>query len=287
MQSWQQEVLKYFDQGIFIPVTGGSLADSYELRTNQEHYFVKYYDPATISDPRVAWRETQALNELQKWGWPVPRVIQSQESFMVLAWIEHGSSLQQEAAGEILGDTLGKVHNRPADSFSLPWGNSIGVLQNPSETYRQGGDFYWFVRFHPLLEALIPHYPALREIIRWEKPIRNFLNRSIHHPTLVHGDLWSGNFLWNKDAVPYVVDPAGYFGDPVSDIAFSELFGSFPRTFYDHYWTAFGQDIYYHRKKPLYQFYHALVHLKLFGHSYWNLTQRLGDQIFHDPSFQV
>ncbi|HBQ94205.1 MAG: fructosamine kinase family protein [Firmicutes bacterium] len=283
MLPWQETVVKHFGQAVLIPIAGGSLAASYELRTNQGRYFLKYYDPATVYDSAITWRETSALQALKQSGWPVPDVILSHDSCIVLSWIEHGSPNRRNAAGEILGRILGKVHQHRADSYSLPWGNAIGVLQRPSEPYARGGDFYWLVRLLPLLEDLIPGFPFLREIIHWEQPIRNFLNHSIRHPTLVHGDLWSGNFLWRPDASPFVIDPAGYFGDPVSDVAFAELFGGFPQTFYDCYWASFGRDEYYECKKPLYQLYHALVHLKLFGQSYWGLTQSLAEQIRHSP----
>ncbi|MCL4318298.1 MAG: fructosamine kinase family protein [Firmicutes bacterium] len=287
MQPWQQRVSLNFTQAVFVPLAGGSLADSYELRTRDEHYFVKHYNPTALSDSMVTWRESSALKELKRWDWPVPEVIMHEDSFMVLSWVGPGPSRQQEAAGAILGEILGRVHKRPAKGFSLPWGNSIGVLQDPGKVYSQAGDFYWSERLCPLLETLLPRYPLFREIIQWETSIRDFLNHSIHHPTLVHGDLWSGNFLWQADGTPFVIDPASYFGDPVADIAFSELFGGFPNSFYTHYWEEFGQDAHYACKKPLYQLYHALVHLKLFGKSYLNLSERLANEIFRNSCFKV
>lgn len=87
-------------------------------------------------------------------------------------------------------------------------------------------------------------------------------------PSLLHGDLWSGNTGFLADGQPVVFDPASYFGDREADLAMTELFGGFPVEFYRAYETAAPLHPGYHRRKHIYQLYHLLNHLNLFGAGY-------------------
>ncbi|WP_051351214.1 fructosamine kinase family protein [Sulfobacillus thermosulfidooxidans] len=286
MASWQELIIQYFGQATLTPLAGGSLAESYALSTRTNRYFVKHYDPSWVKDPQIVWREASALKALKQARWPVPDVIISHDSFLVLSWIEKGPISYKDKAGQMLGERLAKAHQQVASAYSLPWGNGIGIIQHPSSNYLLAGDFYWEIRLAPLLKSLSSQYSLLETLKDHETPIRNFLNQAVIFPTLVHGDLWSGNFLWQSDGSPYVIDPASYYGDPVSDIAFAELFGGFPSSFYHSYWLTMGSDPHYPCKKPIYQLYHALVHLKLFGQAYIGLSKSLIDQIRESPCLQ-
>jgi fructosamine-3-kinase len=86
-------------------------------------------------------------------------------------------------------------------------------------------------------------------------------------PSLLHGDLWSGNAGFTSEG-PVVFDPAVYYGDREADLAMTELFGGFPREFYDAYSKEWPVDDGYARRKHLYNLYHLLNHLNLFGGGY-------------------
>jgi fructosamine-3-kinase len=85
---------------------------------------------------------------------------------------------------------------------------------------------------------------------------------------LLHGDLWSGNIAMLIDGTPVIYDPAVYRGDRETDLAMSELFGGLPESFYAAYRRAAPLDAGYETRKTLYNFYHILNHLNLFGRSY-------------------
>jgi len=87
-------------------------------------------------------------------------------------------------------------------------------------------------------------------------------------PSLLHGDLWSGNIGFLEHGEPVIFDPAIYFGDRETDIAMSELFGGFSRSFYSAYQSAWPLDDGFHVRKHLYNLYHLLNHLNLFGQGY-------------------
>ena len=88
------------------------------------------------------------------------------------------------------------------------------------------------------------------------------------HPSLLHGDLWAGNYMIDSDGHPWLIDPAVYVGHTEADLAMTELFGGFDRTFYDAYRATAGIDPGYKDRKDLYNLYHLLNHLNLFGGGY-------------------
>ena len=94
-------------------------------------------------------------------------------------------------------------------------------------------------------------------------------------PSLLHGDLWSGNVGQLADGQAVIFDPASYWGDRETDIAMAELFGGFPAAFYSAYRATWPLDSGYERRKPLYNMYHILNHFNLFGNAYLGQAQRM------------
>jgi fructosamine-3-kinase len=98
--------------------------------------------------------------------------------------------------------------------------------------------------------------------------LASLLDVSGEKPALVHGDLWSGNYFADRNQVPCIFDPAAHYGLRESDLAMTELFGRLPQSFYDAYHEAFPLNPGYETRKDLYNLYHLLNHLNLFGRSY-------------------
>ena len=88
------------------------------------------------------------------------------------------------------------------------------------------------------------------------------------HPSLLHGDFWAGNYMVDRDGAPWLIDPAAYVGHAEADIAMTELFGGFDQAFYGAYKEAAGLSADYRDRRDLYNLYHLLNHLNLFGGSY-------------------
>jgi fructosamine-3-kinase len=88
------------------------------------------------------------------------------------------------------------------------------------------------------------------------------------HPALLHGDLWGGNVLADEQGNPWLIDPAVYRGHHEADLAMTELFGSFPETFYNAYQEAYPVDRGYAERRPIYNLCHLLNHLNMFGSGY-------------------
>jgi fructosamine-3-kinase len=87
-------------------------------------------------------------------------------------------------------------------------------------------------------------------------------------PSLLHGDLWGGNWLVSAAGEPVLIDPAVYYGDREADLAMTRLFGGFPPAFYGAYEEVFPLASGHAEREPLYRLYYLLCHLNLFGESY-------------------
>jgi fructosamine-3-kinase len=94
-------------------------------------------------------------------------------------------------------------------------------------------------------------------------------------PSLLHGDLWHGNWIASDHGQPYLIDPAVFYGDREYEMAFTELFGGFSSRFYAAYEEAHPLSPDYAERRPLYQLYYLLVHLILFGESYGSSVDRV------------
>ena len=128
--------------------------------------------------------------------------------------------------------------------------------------------------------------PQLNAAEKWlDKRDRTFADSLLEHldqyliepkaPSLIHGDLWSGNVMTGSDGRAWIIDPAAYYGHPEADLAMTELFGGFSLDFYDSYFACAKMEPGYQDRKDIYNLYHLLNHLNLFGTSYLSSVQRI------------
>jgi len=241
---------------------GGCIHEAFILRGAQT-FFVKVNTAARIE---LFEAESHALRAIAATGAiRVPGVVASgvtdDSSFLVL---EH-LNLQSGGSADYprLGEQLAALHRTGSPDGRFGWEVDFWRdrrLEPQLKLAADGG-----VRFdgaQTVLDALDPFF-------------RN------HEPTpsLLHGDLWSGNASFLEDGTPVVYDPACYFGDRETDLAFTEFFGGFPRSFYEAYDAAFPRDPGWRSRRDLYNLYHALNHFNLFGGGYRSQAQQLIGQL--------
>jgi fructosamine-3-kinase len=120
------------------------------------------------------------------------------------------------------------------------------------------------------------YFPKAAELLN---AIPQILANYLPQPSLVHGDLWSGNASFTTAGMPVIFDPATYWGDREVDLALTELFGGFPAAFYQGYSQVYPLDLGYSQRKDLYNLYHILNHYNLFGGSYQSQANRMIDSL--------
>ena len=229
--------------------------------------------------------EAAALAELAATGavrvpLPVEHGAAAGLAFLVLEYLPLGGGGTR--ALEILGRRLAALHRIPQPFFGWHRDNTIGSTPQPNE---RGDDWIAFWRERRLgfqldLAARNGHGGELRR--RGEQLLARFAELFAGYrlvPALLHGDLWGGNVGCTVEGEPVIFDPACYYGDREADLAMTELFGGFPERFYAAYREALPLDVGYPQRRALYNLYHVLNHLNLFGGGYRAQAEHMIDRL--------
>ena len=190
-------------------------------------------------------------------------------AWLLLEWLDMNRA--DDKVGARLGHALAAMHRISARAFGWHRDNVIGATPQPNDTHSDWVSFYRDMRLAPQLrlasrngapERLLDAGEALMEGLG-----RFFLDYT-PAPSLLHGDLWGGNWSALTDGTPVLFDPAVYYGDREADIAMTKLFGGFPESFYVAYGEAWPLDSGHVGRVELYKLYHVLNHFNLFGGGY-------------------
>lgn len=204
------------------------------------------------------------------------------EAWLELEYLELGAL--DRASGARLGEQLAALHrcHGPEDVYGWPRDNFIGATPQSNQSHRSWAGFFAAERLRPQLALASAN--GLERVWRDKgerlaEGVGAFFLDYRPPPSLVHGDLWSGNAGRLLDGTPVVFDPAVHRGDRETDLAMSELFGGFPESFYAAYRLAWPLDPGYETRKTLYNLYHVLNHFNLFGAGYLRQAQRMIDRL--------
>jgi fructosamine-3-kinase len=240
-------------------VSGGCIHDCYRVVIAGAQRFLK------LNEERFADAfagEADGLNALRTSGLRAPEPfshgIAAGKAYLLLEYLD----LKQRGDFAALGKMLAEAHRKAGMRFGWSRDNYIGSTPQQNDWCDDWAEFWRERRLRPQVELaakngfdLPPVDPA--PILQDHRP----------QPSLLHGDLWSGNAAFTTEG-PVVFDPAVYYGDREADLAMTELFGGFPREFYKAYNDAFPLPDGYEMRKHLYNLYHLLNHLNLFGGGY-------------------
>ncbi|MDQ3234591.1 MAG: fructosamine kinase family protein [Pseudobdellovibrionaceae bacterium] len=230
--------------------------------------------------------EADGLSALSQAGvLRIPEVFSHARDWLVMEAVEREPA--HDTFWVALAEGLVALH-RHSGPWGWPQDNFIGRnVQLNRSTTSSWADFFWRQRILPQLEML-----RMREIWteaeeRWlitlEMHVKHRLGAVQEPPSLLHGDLWSGNILCGLQQTPILIDPAVYFGHRETDLAMTELFGGFSRAFYQRYKELWPLAPGYAQRRVVYNFYHKLNHANLYGSGYiWDVKKTLMD-ICKDP----
>ena len=253
-------------------IGGGSINHTYRLLVNQKFaFFVKTNKAAEF--PGLFEKERQGLEFLASQEViAVPTVLYSgtyeDDQLLVLEWIEQG--LKTDSFWKRFGEQLAKLHLRTHTHFGFAHDNYMGALpqeNNPTESWVE---FFIQHRLVPQIEMAMANLLLSKKeadaFERLYKKLDTIFN--IEKPSLLHGDLWSGNFMCNENSAPVLIDPAVYFGHRSVDLAMTTLFGGFDNAFYSSYHHHFPLPPNYQEQWDICNLFPLLIHLNLFGQSY-------------------
>ncbi len=266
------------------PLRGGDIANAFKVLSPSNAYFVK-----TASFPNalemleaeaVGLQHIRDTNTIQ-----VPKVQQvsfsNTTAYLVMDYVAPKSPEQKDMVR--FGKAMAQLHSATFEKvFGFPMDNYIGRLAQSNTKHHNWTDFYLHERILPQLKMAVDTHlfpvGAIPTTDRMEKVCSGLFGRVT--ASLLHGDLWSGNYLISSNGIPYLIDPAVYYGHNEMDLAMTRLFGGFSASFYDAYHDIVPPHPNQSDLTALYQLYYLLVHLNLFGTSYLPGVQRIVTRYF-------
>jgi len=264
------------------PITGGCINQAYRIEGSGQNYFVKIN---LLQSKALFAAEIASLQELEQantvrvpkplcWG------VSGQYAYIVMEYL----ILRREIAPThlfMLGQQLAQLHQITRPQFGWHQDNYLGSTRQIN-TLTDDWVYFWQqhrLRFQLTLAIERGYGNQLQEQgEQLLEEIKHFFVDYQPQASLLHGDLWSGNYgitLESQGNQPVLFDPALYYGDRETDIALTELLGGFSNNFYDAYQEHWSLDVGYSTRKTLYNLYHVLNHLNLFGGAYLKQAQQM------------
>ena len=271
-------------------VSGGDCNHAFLLvLSNGTNIFMKANDIGNLSFFQC---EAYGLSAIKKAGQiAVPNVLALgidetlQFAFLLMDYIEQGE--KKADFFEVFGRELASLHRYNPSEY-VPEGFSFGFLQDNiigfrpqiNTPHKDWISFYREYRLAPQIkDAADAGYLSHEDMQKAETVMQKLDTLLIEpeQPSLVHGDLWGGNYMADADGKPVLIDPAAYVGHREVDLAMSSMFGGFPYAFYHAYEETYPLQDGYEDRRPLYDLYQMLNHLNQFGRSYLSAVRRILD----------
>ncbi len=255
-------------------VQGGDISEAFILEWKKELFFVKYNTSLYAKD--MFEKETRALisiNGICPGSVPKPIKVLHAKGKGAIIVMEYISKSPGSAQSEKkLAVNLSELHWFTSNHFGYEEDNYIGLLPQSNQTHDNYISFYLHERVIPqtrmaAIKRLVPEFWA-EKLSQSESLLQSIIPKE--EPSFLHGDLWSGNVLHGKNGNAYFIDPAVYFGHREADIAMTMLFGGFSSEFYRMYQQSYPMEKEWRSRMDIHQLYYLLVHLNLFGSSYFH-----------------
>ena len=252
-------------------LSGGSINTAVRLKTSHGDFFVKYNTAHRF--PAMFQKEARGLALLGQAGViDVPQVLHLDEdeehAFLMLSYID--SAQEANDFWDDFGERLAALHRTHAEKFGLDHDNYMGSLYQRNSQHDDWVEFFIMERLEPQIKLAREDGNLSRNDVtafeRLYKKLDSIFPET--QPSLVHGDLWSGNFMVNHEGRACLIDPAAYYGHPEIDIAMSTLFGGFSNRFHEAYNRHNPLEKGWRYRLPVYNLYPLMVHVNLFGGSY-------------------
>ena len=262
---------EFFNADTRRAVSGGSINTTEVLEGSGRKFFVKLNTAIRLDmfEAEVEGLAEIANSESVRVPQPVCCGTHADQAYLVLEYLDIGRG--NGKTGELLGQQLASMHRATRARFGWRRANTIGSTPQINIEADDWPTFYREQRLRFQLELAAANGHGGNLLRRGEQLLEKipaFFASYQPQPSLLHGDLWGGNHAALNDGTPVIFDPAVYYGDREADLAMTELFGGFGEDFYAAYRAAWPLDSGYRVRRELYNLYHVLNHLNLFGGGY-------------------
>ena len=251
-------------------VGGGCIADSRIITSESKNkFFVKSYS----NSGGILRNEANGLREIAKSGAiKVPEVVHFDSDVLVLEYISEGKKAPDFF--QKFGRSFARMHRYTVDKFGFFENNFIGATEQRNLPQSENWtEFYWMNRLEFQFKLAMKNGYGNTEFRRLasllESRIHEIIPNDGEKPSLLHGDLWGGNYMVGSNGEAVLIDPAVYYGNREADLAMTKLFGGFSQDFYEAYNDEFPLAPGWWEREAIYKLYHVLNHLNLFGTGYF------------------
>ena len=249
------------------PLSGGDINDVFLLKCKEGDFVIKLNN--TSKFPEMFSAEARGLQLLEKTNsFKIPQVIATatleNNSYLLMEFISTGE--KSKFFWEEFAQNLAKLHKTSQPQFGLNHDNYIGSLPQTNQHCATASEFYISQRLQPQFKMAADKGFMFKELNAFYKNISEEIPNE--RPSLIHGDLWGGNYMISEEGKPVLIDPATSFAPREMDLAMMKLFGGFSQEVFVHYNSNFPLKPDWENRLPLWQLYYLLVHLNLFGSGY-------------------
>lgn len=262
------------------PIMGGDSHLAWKLTTDTRNYFLKTSknNPAALFKTEFNGLQLLTHAKAISIAQPIAFGKINDNDYLLLEFIE--KSPVSNHFWKDFAQGIANLHRTSNNFFGLKEDNFIGPLPQQNTASDTWSDFFISQRIQPLIKKCIDQNILKKDYIaktqQLYKEIPNIFPKEA--PSLLHGDLWGGNFLCGPSGNPYLFDPAVYYGHREIDLAMTRLFGGFDRKFYWHYNDFFPLSPDWQKRIPICQLYPLLVHSVLFGGGYIQQARRIMEE---------
>ena len=268
-------------------VGGGCINTTYELDDGKRRFFVKTNQSSFLHMFEAEYAGLLEITQTHTIRAPQPVWcgIEGSQAYLVMEFLSIGGAGRQGSVAA-LGEKLAAMHKVTNTDYGWIRNNTIGSTPQINHPCSNWVEFWRERRLGYQLELAARNGYRGRLQQKGElllSKVAAFFPLQAQLPaSLLHGDLWSGNYAIDEAGEPVIFDPAVYYGDRETDIAMTELFGGFPPSFYAAYRSAYPLDEGYVVRKTLYNLYHVLNHLNLFGGGYGGQAERMIEKLLSE-----
>lgn len=258
------------------PVSGGDINEAYQITANGKTYFIKVQPNHPANYFRHEINGLKALGKVVNTPTPLYNGEIDGNAYLVLNWLDESLGSQAD-----LGRAVAKMHKQTNRQFGFVDNHQTKALVKDNSWNSSWDDFY-------INQRLLPEAKVAADRGRWNrwraehfqqmvKKFHQYYHGRDIQASLLHGDLWAGNFMFANHQ-PYLIDPDAVYGDREFDLAMTTVFGGFDQDFYQAYGEEYPLEPGVNDRLPWYRFYYLCMHLILFGESYGPAVDRILDQ---------
>jgi len=272
---------------LFAPITratsvqGGDISEALKIELEDgQAFFLKFHKGNFNASKSIFTQEVKGLNTLRSVNTSlvIPEVISHNNSYLLLEYLEE----EKQGNDFQFGVDIAKLHKSSNELFGFSEDNYIGSIGQSNHYHADWLEFFIRERIEPLVNKAMEGGLLSNKYSRIFERVFNYTYVIFpdEPPALLHGDLWSGNYLFTKQGQAAIYDPAVYYGHREMELAMTTLFGGFNPAFYDGYQTEYPLQTGWEERQKLCQLYPLLVHALLFGGNYVQQSKALLDRFF-------